>query len=141
MKKAVWTRSSLQMGMLLTCIMLIACEAYFVNYLHYESQHQFLDPDHYFLDVISQEDYQQLSNPENAMVVLSDGRTIRKSETWDRLAMPAYKAVDDGTQYVRVQVKGTAPFVHRYNSSMFPVLFLCLVAVLLGVRLPKRGPE
>lgn len=121
------------------CMMLIIINFVFVRFVHYQSQYHYLDPQHYKVKVVTSEDYQNLSNPENRSVKLSNGTTITKAESWNSRVLPKYKSTDDGSLYVLVTVKGTAPFVRRWLSDMLPI-FAILLFALIG-QLPGRNQK
>ncbi len=124
------------------CILLIAINTVFMQFLLYDSQYRLLNPQHYNVDVITQEDYKQLSNPENRSVKLSSGNTLTKAEVWDSHVLPKYKSVNNGSQYVLVTLRGTAPFVRRwYESAVMPIVAVLLAIPLLNIIIRKRLKE
>jgi len=116
------------------CILWIAINTVFMQFLHYDSQYRLLNPQHYNVEVITQEDYKQLSNPENRSVNLSSGKTKTKGDTWDSHVLPKYKSVNNGSQYVLVTVKGTAPFIYQWYSGVLPIFVVCIFALFYGIK-------
>jgi hypothetical protein len=135
--KCVLTNSSLPLAFWI-CFMLIAINTGFIHFVHYDSQYRLLSPEHYNIDVITQEDYTQLSDQENRPVKLSSGKTLTK---WDPLMPSKYKSVNNGSQYVLVTLRGTAPFVRLwYESAVMPIVIVGVVLALLGLK-RKRSQE
>jgi len=116
------------------CILWIAINTVFIQFLHYDSQYRLLNPQHYNVDVITQEDYKQLSNPENRSVKLSSGNTLTKAEIWDSHVLPKYKSVNNGSQYVLVTLRGTAPFIHQWYSGVLPIFVVCIFGLFWGIK-------
>jgi len=116
------------------CILLIAINTVFMQFLHYDSQYRLLNPQHYNAKVITQEDYKQLSNPENRSVKLSSGDTLTKAEVWDSHVLPKYKPVNNGSQYVLVTLRGTAPFMRQYYSGVLPIFVVCIFGLFCGIK-------
>lgn len=121
-------------------VVLIAIQSVFFQFLHYDSQYRHLNPQHYNVDVVTQEDYKQLSSPENRSVKLSSGRLLKKADAWDSLTLPKYKSVNNGSQYVLVTLRGTAPFIHQWYSGVLPIFIICIVGLFWGIK-PKRLQE
>jgi hypothetical protein len=112
------------------CIMWILIQTVFVQFVHYDSQYRNLDPNHYNVEVITQEDYKQLSIPGNLPIKLSTGKTIsNRSEAFYTNSLPKYKSVNNDSEYVLVTVKGTAPFVHIWYSGAVPILAICVFSL------------
>ena len=116
------------------CVLWIAINTVFTQFLHYDSQYRLLNPKHYNVDVITQEDYKQLSNSENRSVKLSSGNTLIKAEVWDSLVLPKYKSVNNGTQYVLVTLRGTAPFMRQWYSGVLPIFVVCIFGLFCGIK-------
>ena len=116
------------------CILWIAIDTVFMQFLHYDSQYRLLNPQHYNVDVITQEDYKQLSNSENRSVKLSSGNTLTKAEVWDSLVLPKYKSVNNGSQYVLVTLRGTAPFMRRWYSGVVTIFIICIIGLFWGIK-------
>jgi len=116
------------------CILWIVINTFFVQFLHYDSQYRLLNPQHYNVEVITQEDYKQLSNPENRSVNLSNGTIKTKADIWDSHVLPKYKSVNNGSQYVLVTVRGTAPFIQQWYSGMLPIFAVCVFALFCGIK-------
>jgi hypothetical protein len=115
------------------CVMLIAINTVFVHFRNYDSQPNLLNPEHYNIDVLTQEDYAKLADQGNRPVTLSSGKTLT---IWDPLMPSKYKLVNNGSQYVRVTLRGTAPFVRIwYVSAVMPIV---IVGVVMGLRGFKR---
>jgi len=104
----------------------------FVRFIHYHSQNRHLRPDDYRAEVISQEDYQELSNPKNSAVSLSNGTKMIKGDKWDSITLPNYKTIDGGSKYVLVTLKGTAPFVSIWLTWALPVLVVSLMGLFIS---------
>ena len=138
--KCVFNNSSLSLAYWL-CVIFIAVNTGFIHFLHYDSQNRLLDPQHYNVEVITEEDHKQLSNPENRTVALSSGTTRTKADIWDSHVLPKYKSVNNGSQYVLVTLRGTAPFVRLwYESAVMPIVIVGIVLALIGFK-RKRSQE
>ncbi len=121
-----------------SCILWIAVNAVFMRFLHYDSQYRLLDPQYYNVEIITQEDYEQLSNTENRSVNLSSGKTITKGDTWDSRVLPKYKSVNDGSQYVLITLKGTAPFMRQWYLVVLPIFAICIFVLFCGIKKRKQ---
>jgi len=122
------------------CIIWIAINAVFMQFLHYDSQYRHLNPKHYNADVITQEDYKQLSNSKNQSVTLSNGKTVSdRTPAWHSHVLPKYKSVNNGSSYMLVTVRGTAPFIHQWYSSVLPIFIVCLCALFYDLRANKQS--
>ena len=121
------------------CVIFIAINTFFIHF-HYDSQYRSLNPEHYNVKVVTKEDYKQLSNPENRTVKLSNGGTVTNmSDAFYRHVLPNYKSVNNGSQYVLVTLRGTAPFVSRwYESAVMPIVGVVLGIPLVNIILRKR---
>ena len=115
-------------------LFLIAINSFFTLFWRYDSQNRLLDPQHYNIDVITQEDYKQLSDPENRTVKLSNGHTLTKSDTWDGFVLGKYKSVNNGSQYALVTIRGTAAFMHQWISCVLPIVCFCIVGLFYGIK-------
>jgi len=104
----------------------------FVRFIHYHSQYRLLKPDDYKAQVISQEDYQELSNPKNREISLSNGTQMVKGDKWNSIVLPNYKAIDGGSKYVLVTLKGTAPFTTTWLTLALPILALSLIGLFIS---------
>jgi preprotein translocase subunit SecG len=129
----------------LTCfsiavIMVILVNTAFMRFLHYDSQYRHLDPEHYNVVVITEEDHNKLSNPENRTVMLSNGTTLTKGDVWDSLVLKKYKSINNGSQYVLVTLRGTAAFMDRWYDGIILIFCMCFVGLFLGLK-RKRGEE
>jgi hypothetical protein len=118
--------------------MWIVINTVFMQFLHYDAQNHLLNPQHYDVDVITQEDYKQISNPENKSVELSNGkRYVAKAEGWEANILPKYKPVNNGSQYVLVTLRGTAPFMTQWYSGVIPIFIVCMVGLFWGIKRQK----
>ncbi|MHC4060215.1 MAG: hypothetical protein ACYSUC_05405 [Planctomycetota bacterium] len=120
--------------------MWIITETVFMRFVHYDSQYRLLNPEHYNVEVITEEDHKKLSNPENKSVMLSSGITLTKGDIWDSRVLPNYKSVKNASQYVLVTVKGTAPFIDRWYSNIIPISIICIIGFFWGMKY-KRFEE
>jgi hypothetical protein len=132
--KSISYNSSLLIAFCFCIIVWIAIQSAFFQFLHYDSQYRLLDPDHYNVEVITEEDHKQLSNSENRTVMLSNGTTKIKEDIWDSHVLPKYKSVNNGSQYVLVTLKGTAPFIHQWYSSVLPIFIICIIGLFWGIK-------
>ena len=123
----------------ITIIMILTNTA-FMRFWLYDSQNRLVKPEHYDVEVITQEDHKQLSNPENKTVTLSNGTKIIKGERFDPLVLPHYKSVNDGSQYVLVTIRGTAAYIERWYENIIPILCMCIIGLFIGLK-RKRIPE
>jgi len=116
----------------------------FVRFIHYRWQNRLVKPDDYTAEVVSQEDYRGLSNAENREITLSNGTQMVKGDKWDSIVLPNYKAIDGGSKYVLVRLKGTAPFVSDWLMWALPILVLSVIGVLISFsayRSERSKPE
>lgn len=120
------------------CILWIAINTVFMQFLHYDSQYRLLNPQHYNVEIITQKDYKQLSNPENHSVNLSNGKTKTKGDKWNSHVLPKYKSANNGSQYVLITVKGTAPFINKWYSGVVPIFVVCIFALFCGIKGRKQ---
>lgn len=114
--------------------MWIISNTVFMRFVHYDSQYRLLNPEHYNVEVITEEDHKQLSNPENRTVTLSSGTTLTKAEIWDSHVLPNYKSVNNGSQYVLVTLRGTAPFMRRWYSGVVTIFIICIIGLFWGIK-------
>ena len=111
----------------------------FVRFIHYHSQYRLLKPDDYTAKVISEEDYRVLSNPKNREISLSNGTHMIKTDKWDSIVLPNYQAIDGGTKYVLVTLKGTAPFTFTWLTWALPIFVLSLMGVFISFSAYRRN--
>ena len=122
------------------CIISIVVKTAFMQFLHYDSQYRIMNPKHYNVEVITQDDYKKLSSSEGQSVTLSNDKTVSgRTEAWHSNVLPKYKPVNDSSSYVLVTVRGTAPFIHHWYSGILPILVLCLLALFYGLRANKQA--
>jgi hypothetical protein len=124
------------------CLMIIIwllIQTVFMRFVHYDAQHRLLDPEHYNVKVITQDDYKQWSNPQNRSVELSNGSVITKADSWDESSLTSYKAVNNDSQYVEVTLKGTAAFMHKWYEFAIPILCMVVVYTLIAIKKSKQG--
>ena len=120
-------------------ILWITINTVFMQFLHYDSQYRLLNPQHYNIRVITQEDYKQLSNSENRSVKLSTGKTVTgRTQAWYSDVLPKYKSVNNGSQYVLVTLRGTAPFIHQWYSGVLPILVACIFVLFFNIKRRKQ---
>ena len=119
-------------------IMWLVINTVFMRFVNYDSQTSYLDPAHYNIEVITQEDYGLLADVEKKTVTLSSGKIFTKWDTWGPDMMTKYKPVDDSSQYVAVTLRGTAAFVRQWYSFALPVLSMCCVGIFYGVRYNRQ---
>ena len=120
-------------------ILWIIIHTVFMQFLYYDSQYRSVNPQHYNVRVITQEDYKQLSNPENRSVKLSTGETVTgRTQAWYSGVLPKYKSVNDGSQYVLVTLRGTAPFMRQWYSGVLPIFVVCVFALFCGIKGRKQ---
>ena len=121
-------------------VMWIIGDTVFLRFVHYDSQYRLLDPEHYNVKVVTEEDHNKLSNLENRTVTLSNGTTLTKGDVWDSRVLKNYKSVNNGSQYVLVTVRGTAPFMDKWYESITPVFIICIIGLFWGLK-RKRVEE
>jgi hypothetical protein len=103
--------------------------------VHYDSQNHYLRPEHYNVEVATEEDHRQLSNPEIRKVYLSNGTLLEKGPGWDSHLVPKrYKSANDGSHYVLVTVRGTAPYMDKWYESITPFFILCIIGLFWGLK-------
>ena len=112
----------------------IAIQTVLMRFVHYDSHYRLLNPEHYNVEVITEGDYKQLSNPENRSVTLSSGTKLNKGDIQDSRVLPNYKPVNDGSQYVLVTLRGTAPFMYRWSTDMGTLIIICMMGLLWGIK-------
>ena len=115
-------------------LMWIILGTVFMRFVHYDSQNRLLNPEHYKVKVITEEDHKQLSNPENRTVILSNGDRVTKGDIWDYHELPNYKSVNNGSQYVLVTLRGTAPFMDKWYESIIPTFTICIIGLFWGLK-------
>jgi hypothetical protein len=113
----------------------------FMRFVLYDSQNRYLDPAHYDVEVVTQEDYGLLADAEKKTVELSGGRMVIKRDGWGPDMVAHYKSVDDGAKYVAVRLRGTAAFVQQWYSFGFPLLCMCIVGIFYGVRYNRQQKQ
>ncbi|MHC5163504.1 MAG: hypothetical protein ACYSO4_10420, partial [Planctomycetota bacterium] len=74
------------------------------------------------------------SNPENRTVTLSSGTVKTKGDSWDPHVLPKYKTVNNGSQYVLVTLRGTAPYMDKWYESITPFFILCIIGLFWGLK-------
>jgi hypothetical protein len=130
------------------CIVIIAhlmiasymiTQLFFMRYLHYRSQNQFLRPADYDVEVLLPADYEKLSNPDTRQAVLSNGTHMTLSDKWHGLALPNCKPVDDGRYYVLTTIKGTAPFFMRWIGDFIFVFTWSMVGLIAGIKVLRSN--
>jgi len=113
----------------------------FLRFVHYQAQYRSLAPGLYDVDVLSVDEFRQLSDPAQREVQLSDGRTVVKAPIWEKIVLPNYKLTKDGNQYVLVRTHGTAhalSYVEHY-FVLFAFFSICgIVAAIWNLRLVAR---
>lgn len=112
----------------------IISETIFMRFVHYDSQYRLLNPEHYNVKVITEEDHKQLSNPENRTATLSNGNRLTKEDIWDSHVLPNYKSINNGSQYVLVTIRGTAPFMDKWYESIIPIFTICIIGLFWGLK-------
>jgi len=105
-----------------------------MRFWHYDSQYRLLNPEHYNVEVITEEDHKQLANPGNRTVTLSNGTTLTKGDIWDSRVLPNYKSVNNDSQHVLVTVRGTAPFMDEWYVNVGPIFIICMMGLLWGIK-------
>ncbi len=122
-------------------VMWIITNTVFMRFVHYDSQYRLLNPEHYNVEVITEEDHKQLSNPENRTVTLSSGTKKTKADNWDSHVLPNYKSVNNGSQYVLVTVRGTAPYMDKWYGSIIPTVTVCIIGLVWGLKRKRLQPQ
>ncbi len=115
-------------------VMWIIINTVFMRFVHYDAQYRLLNPEHYNVEVITEEDHKQLSNPENRTVTLSSGTKKTKAGIWDSHVLPNYKSVNNGSQYVLVTIRGIAPFMDKWYSGVLPTFTICIIGLVWGLK-------
>ncbi len=124
---------SMHIGLLAACLIMIFTAWLFIRFIHYHSQHRILNPNDYNVQVLTEDDYRKLSEPTNQEVTLSDGTTVvDRAEIWYSKVFPKYKAVKGSGQYVLVTIKGTAPYVQYWESTIIPLVVILILALVLN---------
>ena len=118
----------------LIVVMLIISRTVSMRFVHYDSQYRLLNPEHYNVEVITEEDHKQLANPENRTVTLSSGTILTKGEIWDSRVLPNYKSVNNGSQHVLVTLRGTAPFIDEWFQGVATIFIFCIIGLFWGIK-------
>ena len=126
-------------GVNLVILFHLVTECFFICYLHYHSQYNYLRPDDYIAEVILPADYEKLSNPDVRQVTLSDGTHKTLSDQWHKKVLPKYRPTDDGRYYVLTTIKGTAPFVTRWLGDFIFVFTWSMVGLIAGVKVLRSN--
>ena len=119
------------------CLFVFMCiiiQTVFMRFVLYDSQYRLLNPEYYNVKVITEEDHKKLSNPENISLMLSSGTTLTKGDTWDSRVLPNFKPVNNGSQYVLVTLRGTAPFMDQWYSGVLPIFTICIIGLFWGIK-------
>lgn len=124
---------SMHIGLLASCLIMIFTSWIFVRFLHYHSQNRILNPKDYDVQVLSEDDYRKVTEQSNQEVTLSNGTIIRKTELelWHSKILPGYRAIKEHGPYVLVTIKGTAPFVRDWESTIIPLVVILIIALVL----------
>jgi len=115
-----------------TCIWLVANWG-LVRFALYHSQNRLLQPDDYDAKVIAVADYKHLSDPTQRTVTLFNGTRLQKAEKWESVVLPNYKPIEEGSRYVLITLKGTAPFVFQLEATIIPVFVVSLIGFVVGI--------
>jgi len=114
------------------CLFWILTNWVFIRYIHYHSQNRLLNPADYHVRVVTDNDYQKLSNPANREIKLSNGTKLIKADLWNSRVLKHYKAIEAGSRYVLVTLNGTAPFVRDWQTTMIPLFILSAAGLALS---------
>jgi hypothetical protein len=98
-----------------------------------DAQNRILEPKHYDMQVVTAEDYRQLSDPTVRNVTLADGSTLTKAAAWDDIVPAGYKPTATKAQYVLVKTKGTAHVIPYLEPYLVMFSFLAGCGVLASV--------
>ncbi len=115
------------------CILNIFTSWIFIRFIHYHSQNRILNPNDYDVQVLTEKDYQKLSDPANRDVTLSDGIFFGKTELWYSKVLPKYKLINNSDQCILVTIKGTAPFVQYWESTTIPLVVILIIALVINL--------
>ncbi len=105
-----------------------------------DAQNRILKPEHYDVQVVTAEEYGELSDPEVRSVTLADGSTIIKAAAWDDNVSAGYKPTATD-QYVLVTTKGTAHVIAYLEPYLVMFSFLAGCGFLASVWNLKRMDE
>lgn len=106
-----------------------------------DAQNRILKPKHYDVQLVSSEEYGQLSDPTVRNVTLADGSTMSKSTAWDDNVPAGYKPTMAKDQYVLVTTKGTAHVIPYLEPYLVMFSFLACCGFLASVCNLKRVQE
>ena len=123
---------SIHLALIGVCLMMIFTSWIFIRFVHYHSQYRSLNPNDYDVQILTEDDYQKLSDPANKEVTLSDGKLFSKTDLWYSKVLPNYKAVKENGRYVLVTIKGTAPFVPYWESTAIPLAAILIIALVIN---------
>jgi hypothetical protein len=112
---------------------------FFMRYLHYHSQYDYLRPDDYIAEVLLPADYEKISNPDIRQVTLSNGTQRTLSDKGREYILPKYKSVDNGRYYVLTTIKGTAPFFMRWLGDFIFVFTLSISGLIAGIKVLRSS--
>ena len=121
-------------------MMSIISNTVFMRFWHYDSQYRQLDPEHYNVKVITEQDHKQLANPENRTVKLSNGTSIIKGDVLESLILKNYKPVNNSSLYTLVTIRGTAAFIDQWYGSTISIFTICIIGLFWGLK-RKRVEE
>jgi hypothetical protein len=114
-------------------------EFFFIRYLHYHSQNQFLNPADYDVEVLLPSDYENLSNPNNQQIILSNGNERTLPAKGREYFMTKYKVIDSGRYYVLTTLKGTAPFFIRWTGDFIVVFTGSITSLIAGIKVLRSN--
>jgi hypothetical protein len=114
-------------------------EFFFMRFLHYHGQNQFLKPADYDVEVLLPADYEKVSNPNTPNVTLSDGSTHNRTAAWYQHSLPNIKTIDNGRYYVLTTVKGTAPFFMRWLGDFILVTMWSITGLVAGIKVLRSN--
>jgi hypothetical protein len=117
---------------------------FFMRFLHYRSQNQYLNPTDYEVQVLLPSDYEKLSNPDAGYVTLSNGSQSKLNDIGRQHLLTKHKVIDDGRYYVLTTIKGTAPFFPRWLGDfiiVFPWSIIGLIAAIIILRSNRPTPQ
>ena len=145
-------RSVIQVALALSLMALlsIALQFIFSRFLHYDKQYRLLHPDHYTAKLVTKDDFNQISDPNLRTINLANGSQFTKADRpeWEEEMIPYYKAMDNGTYYIKVTTKGTAHVLRDcFNTvlgaiivNLFLVVF-CINHLVKSGKSPNIGPQ
>lgn len=114
-------------------------ELFFMRYLHYHGQYNYLRPDDYIAEVLLPADYEKISNPDTRQVTLSSGTQRTLSDKGREYILPKYKSVDNGRYYVLTTIKGTAPFFMRWLGDFILVFTWSIMGLIAGIKVLRSN--